>query len=69
MKNSLSEAFSNMLIFSVELSNVVRIRDQMQYFYMEMTRDEAKSNLAKWNLFAGIQIKHMKGCLIFILVQ
>ena len=49
MKNSLSEAFSNMLIFSVELSNVVRIRDQMQYFYMEMTRDEAKSNLAKWN--------------------
>ena len=48
---------------------MVRIRDQMQYFYIEMTRDEAKSNLAKWNLFAGIQIKHMKGCLIFILVQ
>ena len=48
---------------------MVRIRDQMQYFNIEMTRDEAKSNLAKWNLFAGIQIKHMKGCLIFILVQ
>ena len=58
-----------MNFFSVDLSNVVKIRDQMQYFYMEMTRDEAKSNLAKWNLFAGIQFKHVKGCLIFILVQ
>ena len=48
---------------------MVRIRDQMQYFYIEMTRDEAKSNLQKGNLFAGIQFKHMKGCLIFILVQ
>ena len=42
---------------------MVRIRDHMQYFYMEMTRDEAKSDLA------GIQFKHVKGCLIFILVQ
>ena len=48
---------------------MVRIRDQMQYFYIEMTRDEAKSNLPKGNLFAGIQFKHVKGYLIFILVQ
>ena len=37
---------------------MVRIRDQMQYFYMEMTRDEAKSNLAKWNLFADTNQAH-----------
>ena len=58
-----------MNFFSEELSNVVTIRDQMQYFYLEMTRDEAKSNLPKGNLFAGIQFKHVKGYLIFILVQ
>ena len=28
-----------------------------------MTRDRAKSNVAKWNLIGGIQFKHVKYCL------
>ena len=34
----------------------------MQVVYKEMTRDEARSNLLKWNLIGGIQFKHMKNC-------
>ena len=57
----LSVAFSSMWIFSVgRLDNAVRTRDEMQVVYKEMTRDGAKSNLAKWNLIGGIQFKHVK---------
>ena len=31
-----------------------------------MTRDGAKSNLAKWNLIDAIQFKHVKNCLMFM---
>ena len=37
----------------------------MQVVYTEMTRDEAKSNLAKWNLIDGVQFNHMKNYLMF----
>ena len=45
---------------------MVSIRDKMQVVYKKMTRDGAKSNVAKWNLFSGIQFKHVKNCLLFI---
>ena len=45
------------------LDNEVRTRDEMQVVYKEMTRDGAKSNLAKWNLIGGIQFKHVKNCI------
>lgn len=48
------------------LDNAVRIRDQMQVVYKEVTRDEAKFNVAKWNLIDGIQFKHVKHCLMFM---
>ena len=45
---------------------MVTIQDKMQVLYKEMTRDEAKSNVAKWNLIGGVQFKHVKHCLMFI---
>ena len=45
---------------------MVRIHDQMQVVYTEMTHDEAKSNLAKWNLIDGVQFNHMKNYLMFM---
>ena len=45
---------------------MVTIHDKMQVLYKEMTRDEAKSNVAKWNLIGGVQFKHVKHCLMFI---
>ena len=48
------------------LDNAVRIRDQMQVVYKEVTRDGAKFNVAKWNLIDGIQFKQVKHCLIFM---
>ena len=45
---------------------MVSIRDKMQVVYKKMTGDGAKSNMAKWNLFSGIQFKHVKNCLLFI---
>ena len=45
---------------------MVSIRDKMQVVYKKMTRDGAKSNVAKWNLFSGIQFKQVKNCLFFI---
>ena len=46
--------------------NAVRICDKMQVVYKKMTRDRAKSNVAKWNLMGGIQFKHVKNCLMFM---
>ena len=37
------------------LDIAVRTRDEMQVVYKEMTRDGAKSNLAKWNLIGEIK--------------
>ena len=37
------------------LNIAVRTRDEMQVVYKEMTRDGAKSNLAKWNLIGEIK--------------
>ena len=34
--------------------------------YSEITRDGAKSNVAKWNLIGGVQFKKVKHCLMFI---
>ena len=34
--------------------------------YSEITRDGAKSNVAKWNLIGGVQFKQVKHCLMFI---
>ena len=48
------------------LDNAVRIRDQMQVVYKEVTRDGAKFNVAKWNLIDGIQFEHVKNCLMFM---
>ena len=31
-----------------------------------MTRDEANSNMAKWNVMGGIQFKLVKNCLMFM---
>ena len=45
---------------------MVTIHDKRQVLYKEMTRDEAKSNVAKWNLIGGVQFKHVKHCLMFI---
>ena len=45
---------------------MVTIHDKMQVLYKEITRDEAKSNVAKWNLIGGVQFKHVKHCLMFI---
>ena len=52
--------------FLVGLDNAVRICDTMQVVYKKMTRDRAKSNVAKWNLIGGIQFKHMKNYLMFM---
>ena len=41
------------------LDDAVRIRDKMQVVYKKMTRDRAKSNVAKWNLIYGIQFEHV----------
>ena len=38
----------------------------MQVVYKKMTRDRAKSNVAKWNLMGGMQFKHVKNCLMFM---
>ena len=46
--------------------SAVRIRDRMQVVYQKMTRDRAKSNVAKWNLIGGIQFKNVKNCLMFM---
>ena len=46
--------------------NAVRICDKMQVVYKKMTRDRAKSNVAKWNLMGGMQFKHVKNCLMFM---
>ena len=51
--------------FSVVLSNAIRIRDKMRVV-KEMTRDGAKSNMAKWNLIGRTQFKHVKNCLMFM---
>ena len=66
MENSISVAFSSMSIFLVGFDSAVRIRDRMQVVYQKMTRDRAKSNVAKWNLIGGIQFKNVKNCLMFI---
>ena len=66
LENLQSVAFSSMWIFSAGSDNAVRIHDQMQVVYTEMTRDEAKSNLAKWNLIDGVQFNHMKNDLMFM---
>ena len=47
------------------LSNAIRIRDKMRVV-KEMTRDGAKSNMAKWNLIGRTQFKHVKNCLLFM---
>ena len=66
MENSISVAFSSMGIFLVGFDSAVRIRDRMQVVYQKMTRDRAKSNVAKWNLIGGIQFKNVKNCLMFM---
>ena len=66
LENLQSVAFSSMWIFSAGSDNAVRIHDQMQVVYTEMTRDEAKSNLAKWNLIDGVQFNYMKNYLMFM---
>ena len=38
----------------------------MQVVYKEMTRDGAKSNLAKWNLIVDIQFKPVRNFPIFM---
>ena len=48
------------------LENAVRIRDKMHVVYKKMTRDRAKSNVAKWNLIGGIQFKHVRNRLMFM---
>ena len=53
-------------LFSVGLGNVVRIVNSKQVVYKEMTRDEAKSNLAKCNLIGGIQFTHVHNCLMIM---
>ena len=55
-----------MNFFLVGFDSAVRIRDRMQVVYQKMTRDRAKSNVAKWNLIGGIQFKNVKNCLMFI---
>ena len=45
---------------------MVTIHDKRQVLYKEMTSDEAKSNVAKWNMIGGVQLKHVKHCLMFI---
>ena len=37
-----------------------------RFFYKEMTRDGAKSNLVKWNLIGRIQFKHVKNYLMLM---
>ena len=66
MENSISVAFSSMGIFLVGFDSAARIRDRMQVVYQKMTRDRAKSNVAKWNLIGGIQFKNVKNCLMFM---
>ena len=38
----------------------------MESVYLEMIRDGAKSDLAKWNLIGVIQFKHVKNCPMFM---
>ena len=38
----------------------------MQVVYKKMTRDWAKSYVAKWNLIGVIQFKHVKNCPMFM---
>ena len=45
---------------------MVTIHDKRQVLCKEMTSDEAKSNVAKWNMIGGVQLKHVKHCLMFI---
>ena len=55
-----------MNFFPVGFDNAVRICDKMQVVYKKITRDKAKSNVAKWNLIGGIQFEHMKNYLMFM---
>ena len=66
MENSISVAFSSMLIFFSGLDNTVRMRYKMQVVYKKMTRDRAKSNVSKWNLIGGIRFKQVKNWLMFM---
>ena len=45
---------------------MVRIHGKVQVVCWEMTRERAKSYMAKWNLIGGIQFKHVKNCLMFM---
>ena len=65
VENTISIAFNLCEFFSVGLDNALRIRDKMQVVYKKMTRDWAKSYVAKWNLIGGIQFKHVKNCPMF----
>ena len=51
MANSLSVAFG---------------LEKKQVVYLEMAPGGAKSNVAKWNLISGTQIKQLKNCLMFM---
>ena len=42
------------------LDNAVRVHDKMRVFYKEITRNGAKSSVAKWNLIGGMSLKHVK---------
>ena len=48
------------------LDNALRIREKKRVVYLEMAPGEAKSNVAKWNLISGTQIKQLKNCLMFM---
>ena len=37
--------------------------EKKQVVYLEMAPGGAKSNVAKWNLISGTQIKQLKNCL------
>ena len=64
MENSPSVAFRSFKSFSVGLDITVRICDETQVVYKEMTRNGAKANVTKWNLIGGIQFAHVKDCLM-----
>ena len=55
-----------MNFFPVGLGNALGIREKKQVVYLEMAPGGAKSNVAKWNLISGTQIKQLKNCLMFM---
>ena len=65
-KFTISNIWFHVNFFPVGLDNALRIREKKRVVYLEMAPGEAKSNVAKWNLISGTQIKQLKNCLMFM---